>query len=130
MNEEEQRAQILEFERNRSMLNGVSQQKQQLTMQIEMIDASLEELSKTKDTTVYKVVGTVLFPKDSKEMEKELKEKKEVFDLRIKTVEKQEENLIKKLKAIQSKLESEMRGDKENAAPQEKSEPKIEKKKK
>lgn len=130
MNEEEQRAAILEFERNRQMLGGISQQKQQVSMQLAMINDSLEELSKTKDKTVYKVVGNVLFSKDVKEMEVELKEKKESFNLRLKTVEKQEETLIKKLKSIQSKLEAEMKGEKEKAAPEEKAETKIEKKRK
>jgi prefoldin beta subunit len=105
MNEEEQRTMILEFERNRQMLMGISQQKQQVAMQLEMINASLEEIAKTKEKTVYKVVGNVLFQKDTKEMEKELKEKKESFDLRMKTVEKQEELLVKKLNSIKTKIE-------------------------
>ena len=107
MNEEEKRGMILEFERNRQMLMGISQQKQQVAMQLEMVDASLEEIAKTKEKTVYKVVGNVLFQKDTKEMEKELKEKKEIFDLRMKTVEKQEDNLVKKLNSIRAKIEGE-----------------------
>jgi len=129
MNESEQRAAILDFERNRQMLGSISAQKQQVSMQVEMINASLEELGKTKEKTVYKVVGNVLFPKDAKEMEKELLEKKETSELRLKTVEKQEDTLIKKLKSIQSKLEEEMKGEKESA-PQSSSDIKIEKKKK
>ncbi|MFA5125445.1 MAG: prefoldin subunit [archaeon] len=105
MNEEEQRAMILEFERNRQVLGSVSAQKQQIAFQLEMINASLEEMTKTKEKTVYKVVGNVLFLKDTKEMEKELKDKKESTDLRLKTLEKQEENLIKKLNAIRVKVE-------------------------
>jgi len=105
MNEEEQRAMILEFERNRQVLGSVSAQKQQIAFQLEMVNASLEEMAKTKEKTVYKVVGNVLFLKDAKEMEKELKDKKESTDLRLKTLEKQEENLIKKLNAIRAKVE-------------------------
>lgn len=130
MNEEEQRAAILDFERNRQLLGSISSQKQQVSMQLAMINDSLEELAKTKDKTVYKVVGNVLFSKDVKEMEKELKDKKESVDLRLKTVEKQEENVLKKLKSIQSKLEAEMKGEKEKESPEDKAETKIEKKKK
>ena len=125
MNEEEKRGMILEFERDRQMLMGVSQQKQQMSMQLEMINASLEEIAKTKEKTVYKVVGNVLFQKDTKEMEKELKEKKEIFELRMKTVEKQEENLIKKLNSIRSKVEGS-----EKAESEENEEAKNDKKKK
>jgi len=113
MKEEEQRVMILEFERNRQMLAGITAQKQQVSIQLEMINASLEELGKTKEKTVYKVVGNVLFPKDAKEMEKELSEKKESTELRLKTVEKQEENTVKKLNSLRAKLEAEMKGEKE-----------------
>lgn len=108
MNEDEQRAMILDFERNRQVLASVSAQRQQASMQLEMANASLDELAKTKEKSVYKVVGNVLFLKDAKEMEKELGDKKEIFDLRLKTLEKQEENLLKKLKGIQAKLEAGM----------------------
>jgi len=107
MNEEEQRAALLEFEKNRQMLGSINAQKQQVAFQLEMIDASLEEMSKTKEKTVYKVVGNILFLKDAKEMEKELKEKKETTELRLKTIDKQEESIIKKLNAIKSKIEGE-----------------------
>jgi prefoldin beta subunit len=129
MNEDEQRAAILEFERNRQMLASISAQKQQVAMQLEMINASLEELSKTKEKTVYKVVGNVLFPKDAKEMQAELDTKKESTDLRLKTLEKQEENSVKKLKSIQAKLEAEMKSEKEKAPSADKTTV-IEKKKK
>ncbi|MFA6268246.1 MAG: prefoldin subunit [archaeon] len=123
MNEEEQRSMILDFERNRQMLAGVSQQKQQTAMQLEMIDASLEELAKTKEKTVYKVVGNVLFQKDAREMEKELKEKKESVELRQKTFDKQEELLIKKLNSIRAKIEgTEKEGSEKEDAKEDKKE--------
>ncbi len=129
MNEDEQRAAILEFERNRQMLANISAQKQQVSLQLELVNASLEELTKVKEKTVYKVVGNVLFPKDAKEMQAELETKKESTDLRLKTLEKQEENSVKKLKAIQAKLEAEMKTEKEKAPVADKTTV-IEKKKK
>ncbi|MFA6064581.1 MAG: prefoldin subunit [archaeon] len=128
MDEGEQRAMILEFEKNRQMLGNVNAQKQQVTYQLEMVDASLEELAKTKEKTVFKVVGNVLFPKDAKEMEKELKDKKESTDLRLKTLAKQEEVLLKKLNTARAKLEAQMKGAKSEDADE--SEEKNEKKRK
>jgi len=125
MDEGEQRELLLDFEKNRQMLMNISAQKQQVAMQLELTNASLEELSKTKDKTVYKVVGNVLFPKDSKEMEKELKERKETTELRLKTVEKQEDNLIKKLNLIKTKIEGKDKEESEDSK-----EEKNEKKKK
>ena len=127
MDEGEQRAMILEFEKNRQMLGSINAQKQQVTYQLEMVDASLEELAKTKEKTVFKVIGNVLFPKDAKEMEKELKDKKESTDLRLKTLAKQEEVLLKKLNTARAKLEVQMKGGKEEA---EGSEEKTDKKRK
>ncbi|MFA5931353.1 MAG: prefoldin subunit [archaeon] len=126
MDEGEQRAMILEFEKNRQMLMGITQQKQQITMQLEMMTASLEELAKTKEKTVYKVVGNVLFQKDAKEMEKELKEKKDVYELRLKTVEKQEDTLVKKLNSIRAKIE----GTEKDSVPANEKEEKSDKKRK
>jgi prefoldin beta subunit len=113
MDEKEQKAMILEFEKNRQMLGSVNAQKQQTTFQLEMIDSSLEELGKTKEKTVYKIVGNILFQKDAKEMEKELTEKRESTDLRLKTLAKQEEVLLKKLNTTRAKLEAQMKGEKE-----------------
>jgi prefoldin beta subunit len=113
MDEQEQRAAIMEFEKNRQMLGNISAQKQQVAFQLEMTNSSLEEMSKNKEKNVYKVVGNVLFLKDAKEMEKELKEKKESTELRVKTLEKQEETLIKKLNAIKAKVEGEAKAEEE-----------------
>ena len=105
MNEEEQRAMVMDFERNRQMLSTVSGQKQQLSMQKEVIGASLEELKDTKEKSVLKVVGNILVQKSVADMKKELTEQKESVDLKLKTLEKQEEVIIKKLNSIKAKIE-------------------------
>lgn len=105
MSEEDKRTMIMEFERNRQLLVSVSSQKQQLAIQIEIMKASLEELSKTKETKVYKAVGNLLIPKSVEEMKKETEERKESFELKLKTVEKQEESLLKKLNSLKAKIE-------------------------
>ena len=105
MDEGEQRAMLVDFERNRQMLVGLSSQKQQLSMQLDITNVALEELKNTKEKMVWKAVGNLLVPKSTEEMEKELKERKESFELRMKTFEKQEETIIKKLNSIKSKIE-------------------------
>ncbi len=105
MNESEQRAAIMEFEKNRQMLGNISAQKQQMQIQAEVHKASLEELKNTKETTVMKVVGNIIVNKDKKEMEKEISEKVESLELRVKTLENQEEMTIKKLNVLKSQIE-------------------------
>ena len=105
MDEEEKRALMIDFERNRQMLASVSQQRQQMAIQVEVIKASLEELKETKEKTVMKIIGNIMISKTVDEMKKELKEQQESFELRVKTLDKQEETIMKKLNSIRSQVE-------------------------
>ena len=111
MNEEEKRALMMDFERNRQMLGGLSQQKQQIQIQIEVIKASLEEIKDTKEKTVMKIIGNILISKSVEDMTKELNEQQASFELRLKTIEKQEESLIKKLNSIKAQIEGDEKKD-------------------
>jgi prefoldin beta subunit len=97
---------IAEFERGRAQLFGISQQKQQLQVQGMAIQQALEELEKTKEKRVYKAVGNILIQEDTAAVKKELEEKKTSTDLRLKTMQKQEESLINRLNKLKSEFES------------------------
>ena len=97
---------VMEFERNRNQLLGVSAQKQQLQLQSQTFKVTLEELEKTKEKQVYKAVGNILLLSDTVKVKKELKEKKESADLRLKTLQKQEESLVNKLNKLKSDTEA------------------------
>jgi len=99
------KSKVAEFERNRAQLFNVSSQKQQMQIQRMTLKQALEELAKTKEKKVFKAVGNILIQSDTAKVKKELQEKKESLDLRLKTVEKQEESLINKLNKIKSELE-------------------------
>lgn len=105
MNDQEKRELMMDFERNRQMLGNVSAQKQQYQIQIEVIKASLEELTTTKEKTVMKIIGNILVNKSVTEMKKELEEQNESFELRLKTLVRQEETIIKKLNSIKAQVE-------------------------
>ena len=108
MNDEEKRALMVDFERNRQMLASVSQQRQQMSIQVEVIKASLEEIKETKEKTVMKIIGNIMVSKTVEEMKKELKEQKESFELRVKTLDKQEETIMKKLNSIKVQVEGKL----------------------
>jgi prefoldin beta subunit len=99
------RAKVAQFERSRMQLMNVSGQKQQMQIQSMTMKQALEELAKTKEKKVYKAVGNILIQDDTDKVKKDLQEKKESIDLRLKTVEKQEESLINKLNKLKSELE-------------------------
>ncbi|MDD3083759.1 MAG: prefoldin subunit [Candidatus ainarchaeum sp.] len=105
MDEQEKRELMIDFERNRQMLGNVSAQKQQYQIQVEVIKASLEELKETKEKIVMKIIGNILINKTVSEMKKELEEQKESFELRLKTLGRQEETIVKKLNSIKAQIE-------------------------
>ncbi|MEM0480968.1 MAG: prefoldin subunit [Candidatus Aenigmatarchaeota archaeon] len=65
------------------------------------IELVLDELSKSKEDTVFKFVGNVLVKRSKDEIIKELNDNKEIIDLRLKNLEKKKEELTQKLKELQ-----------------------------
>jgi len=100
------RTTIAEFERSRAQLMNISGQKQQLQIQSLTLKQALDELAKTKEKKVFKAVGNILIQSDTVDVKKEMKEKKESVDLRLKTVQKQEDSLVNKLNKLKSEIES------------------------
>ena len=82
-------------------------QKQNFQMQMVEIDSALEELAKTDKA--YKIVGNLMISSKKDELETELKGRKEMTELRIKSIEKQE----KALKDRAGKLQKEVLGEME-----------------
>src|SRR3989338_9170863 len=66
-------------------IQGVVAQKEALNMQLIEINKSLEELRKTKEKEIYKISGPILIKQPIQEVRKDLDQKKELIDLRIKT---------------------------------------------
>ncbi|UCD03167.1 MAG: prefoldin subunit beta, partial [Candidatus Aenigmatarchaeota archaeon] len=85
-------------------LQLVSGQKEALNMQTAEISKALEELSGQGKGEVYKISGPVLIKVSSAEAVKDLKSKKELAALRLKTIEKSEAGLKEKLEDLREKL--------------------------
>lgn len=71
------------------------------------IEEIVEELQKSEKTEAYKLIGNVLIKKDKNNLINELKEEKELVELRLKNLEKQKQKLEEKLKEIRKMFESE-----------------------
>lgn len=80
-------------------------QKESLNLQNVEIEKALGELKKATTEDVYKAVGPILIKSTKKDLEEELGEKKETLDLRLKSLQKQEERLKDRLKESQEKFE-------------------------
>ena len=86
-------------------LQGIVSQKQTYMLQMHELEKALEHLAGVKDQKVYRAVGPLIIEAGKDEVKKELEENREDVDLRIKTLETQEEKIKKKLKENQKKLE-------------------------
>ena len=93
-------AQLQMLEQN---IQNFLMQKQTFQTQLIEVDNALEEINKTTEKT-YKIVGNIMISVDKEILKKELTEKKEVLDLRIKTIEKQENQLKEKASNLQSEV--------------------------
>jgi prefoldin beta subunit len=87
-------------------LRSVLIQKEALKLQIAEIENALNELERTKEENVYKLVGNVLIKKNKDEVKKELIGIKEDAEIKIASLENIEKDLIDKIKKIEEKLKS------------------------
>ena len=107
---------LIELQTFQQQMQTVLIQKESLNMQNMEIEKALEELKKTEHEDVYKAVGPILIKSTKKDLDKELTERKETIDLRLKSLQKQENRLKDKLKESQEKFEEILRGQ-EKAKP-------------
>ncbi len=83
-------------------MQNINAQKQQFSSQLMEIESAISELAKSNES--YKIVGNIMVKKDSKELSEDLKKKKEIIEIRIKTFEKQEEKLVEKMRKHQEEV--------------------------
>jgi len=87
MTTEEKIAELQLLEQN---IQSLSLQKQRFQTELMETENALSELSKTKDV-VYKIINGIMFAKTPEELTEELTSKKDILELRIKSIEKQEQ---------------------------------------
>ena len=90
-------------------LQNFAAQKQQFQSQFIEIESALAELEKTEKA--YKIVGNIMIAAKKEELKEELKKRKEMFEIRIKTIEKQEDKMKEKASRMQSEILGEMKGE-------------------
>jgi prefoldin beta subunit len=103
MEENKQQELLMQFQTLQEQLQNIMIQKENGKLQVLEIDNALEELKKTKDK-VYKSSGMILIKKDPKTIAKELEDKKENLEIRVKNLEKQDKLIKDKLMELQQKI--------------------------
>ncbi len=85
-------------------LNNFLAQKQQFQTQLLELDSALEEVVKVD--TAYKIVGNIMILSQKDDLTKSLTEKKQIVELRIKSIEKQEKTMRDKAEGLQKEVMS------------------------
>lgn len=85
-------------------IQGVVSQKEALNLQMMEVKKALEEIGKSEETELYKLSGPVLIKAKKADVEKELKERQESIELRVKTLEKSESRIKEKIEELRKKL--------------------------
>ena len=105
--------QIQELQQLQQRYEILLQQKAQLDKNVREIGKAIEELDKLAEgAAVYKSIGSILLSSDKNGLKEELVEKKETFEMRLKTIERQEGRtktaFEEKRTKVQSALQSQM----------------------
>ena len=87
-------------------LQGIMTQRESTGMQILEIKKALEELDKTDQKEVYKVAGPILIRASKTDVKKDLKDKEEILNVRLKSLEKEEKRIKIKIDEIKEQLTS------------------------
>jgi prefoldin beta subunit len=89
-------------------MQNILMQKQAFQMELNESESAIEETKKAEDD-VYKILGNIMIKAKKQDVLKELEEKKNIFSLRIKTLENQEKMFSEKFEKLKSDIEKELK---------------------
>ncbi len=100
---------IIEYQNIERQLQSLLLQKHQIQLQLNEITIASEEIIKANGD-VYRAIGTILVKTTKEEGKQDLMEKKDLFEIRIKTLIQQEEKLKSILMKLGKKIEDSSKG--------------------
>src|SRR3989339_2077659 len=97
---EEQISRLQLLEQN---MQAFTAQKQNFQAHLFEVENAINELE-VSNGQAFKIVGAIMIASDSEKLKKDLKEKREVLELRIKNIEKQEKSVKEKAEKLQDEV--------------------------
>lgn len=88
------------FEQN---LQNLLLQKQAFQFELNETENALKEVEKTKED-IYKLIGQVMLKASKPEIEKELQQRRDILNIRIKSIEKQDSRLKEETEKIREEV--------------------------
>jgi prefoldin beta subunit len=102
---------LLQLQTFQQQYQNVSIQRETLAIQKMEVDKALEELEKVADKDeIFKAVGPLLIKSTKADLVREMGEKDESIDVRLKSADAQEKKLREKMDEIQHRLQSMLGG--------------------
>jgi len=109
--------QLGQYQQIRQQYQEIALQRRRLETQLSEAKSAMEELDKLQSgEIIYKSVGNLMIRVEKEEAKKELAERIETLDLRIKVHQRQETKIVNRMKEMESKIRS-MTGEEERPAP-------------
>jgi len=97
---EDQISQLQMLEQN---LQNITMQKQNFQAHLFEVENAIKELSESKGP-VYKIVGAIMVSQESGLLKKDLESKKDLLEMRVKNLKKQEDSIKEKAGKIQAEV--------------------------
>jgi len=102
MSEEEEEQKVQQLTLLEQNLQNTSLQKQSFHLQLLELESAIKELEDSPEA--YKIVANIMIKGNKEQLKKELVEKKDIVELRIKSLEKQEAKLREKANELQKEV--------------------------
>ena len=100
---------LMDYENLEKQLQVLVLQKHQLQLQLNEINLADDELKRAKGE-VYRSIGAIMVKSSVEDAQKDLKERRDLIEIRINSAGKQEEKLRASLMDYQKKLQEKMKG--------------------
>jgi prefoldin beta subunit len=100
----EARDDVIKLQQVQQQLQLLMLQKQNIQLQAGEVENALKEIDKSPEKTMFEIVGTIMIKKERQDLLSSLSEKKEILELRLRTLDKQINNLTKKAQELQDKI--------------------------
>ena len=84
-------------------------QKQHFQSELLETENALKEIDSSEE--VYKIVGNIMLSKKKEDLKKELSSRKKIIELRVSTLEKEEEKIKEKATSLQKEVIGEIQND-------------------
>lgn len=105
------RHQLAQFQQLQQQAQILATQRQQLEALLRETEQALQEVQKlAEDAVLYRSIGPILAKTARGELLQKLTEDKEALELRLKTIARQEEKAVQRMREMREKIEGAMKG--------------------